>query len=251
MKEKRQYDPKSYWDEKARRAGTNFEAAVCYDDPLTNEIIDRVQRRFMRRALAQIVQRTSLRKKRVLDYGCGTGRWVDFFRSYGLRYSGVDLSSEMVRLASERFSGTSFQALDGRDLPFAPLTFDLVCSIAVIHHNPYPQQQSILVQLNRVLKPGGFLVLFESIGALEPEGALEFPRPTENWDAALTDLGMISLWSRETRYFATQAVLDKLVGQKRLNAVSGRLGLLLDPYLGSVVPPRHRTRGAMVFQKLC
>ncbi len=249
MKMQREYDPKLYWDEKARRAGRNFEAAVCYDNPVSNEIIGKVQRRFLRMALGQIGQRMDLNGRKVLDYGCGTGRWVKFFRGYGLEYAGVDLSTEMVRIASERFPETDFQALVADDIPFAPLSFDLVCSIAVIHHNFYQQQQSILLRLNRVLRPGGFLVLFESVGPLEPEGALEFPRPQHDWNASLAELGMKPLWSRQTRYFATQDIMGRLVGEKRLPAVSGKLGVLLDPYLGSMLPRRFRTRGAMVFEK--
>lgn len=248
MKPQIQYDPKSYWDEKARRAGSNFEAAVCYDNPVSNEIIDRVQRRFMRMAFLQISQQTDLSGKRILDYGCGTGRWLEFFRGYGLEYAGVDLSAEMVRTASERFPDVHFSPLDD-GIPFPPLSFDLVCSIAVIHHNPYEEQKKILLQLNRVLKPGGFLVLFESVGALEPDSTLEFPRPSGNWSILLGDLGLKPLWSKQTRYFATRAFMDKLVGEGRLHAVSNRIGVHLDPYLGDVLPSRFQTRGAMVFQK--
>jgi len=244
------YDPKSFWDEKARRAGKDFESAVCLDDPIANKIIDRIQKRFLRMAFRQIRQRMDLAGRKVLDYGCGTGRWVEFFRSYGMDYTGVDLSTEMVRIASERFPDVEISAVGSAGIQFPSQTFDVVCSIAVIHHNPYDDQSSILRQLSRIIKPEGFLVLFESMGQYDPGSVLEFPRSSADWRKSLQALGLEHLWSRQTRYFSTRTIMNKLAGENRFIAASNAFGFYLDPYLGSFLPSRLQTRGAMIFQKL-
>lgn len=244
------YDPKSFWDEKARRAGADFESAVCLDDPVSNRIIDRIQKRLVRLAFRQISGRIELGGKRVLDYGCGTGRWVDFFRSRGLEYAGVDLSPEMIRVAVRRFPDLEFAALGDEGLQYPPETFDIICSIAVIHHNSYEEQDSILRGLNRTLRGNGFLLLFESIGPLDPGAFMEFPRPVEDWKQLLHTLGQETLWTRRTRYFSTRTIMNKLVGENRLAAVSNFAGAYLDPYLGGFLPARLQTRGAMVFRKM-
>jgi len=250
MDKQKTYDPKSYWDEKARNAGLDFEAAVCFDDVAANKIIDRIQKRFIRMAFRQISQRMDLAGKKILDYGCGTGRWVEFFRSYGMEYTGVDLSTEMIRIAKERFCKTDFSALGIEGIQYPSQAFDIVCSIAVLHHNPYKEQSSIIFQLSHIIKLKGFLVLFESLGSRESKSDIEFPRPSEDWRKSLNALGFERLWSRQTRYFSTRTILNKLVGENRLHATSNKLGIYLDPYIGGFLPNRLQTRGAMIFQKL-
>jgi len=243
------YDPKSYWDEKAQRAGLDFESAVCFNDVIENKIIDRVQKRFIRMAFRQISQRIDLAGKKILDYGCGTGRWVQFFLSYGMEYIGIDLSTEMVKIATQRFPDTKFAALSKEGIKYPSQTFDIVCSIAVLHHNPYEEQSLIIHQLSRIIKLKGFLVLFESIGPRESKSAIEFPRPCEDWRKTLKDLGLEHLWSRQTRYFSTRTILNKLAGENRFHAISNKIAIYLDPYIGGFLPSRLQTRGAMIFQK--
>jgi ubiquinone/menaquinone biosynthesis C-methylase UbiE len=249
MSTQKRYVPKLFWDEKARRSGLDFEAAVCCDDPSDNEIIDRIQRKLMRSAFQQIGQRIDLAGKKILDYGCGTGRWVEFFRSYGMEYTGVDLSTEMVRIAAERFSDANFAALSADGIQYPSRTFDVVCSIAVIHHNPYKEQSSILQELSRIIKFKGFLVIFESISSPDSENILEFPRSVADWNTSLNDLGLKQLWIERTCYFSTRTIMNKLVGKNRFRPLSNKIGIFLDPYIGSFLPTRLQTRGTIVFQK--
>ena len=249
MDTRERYNPKSFWDAKAR-ASADFESAVCLNDPIANKIIDRIQKRCIRLAFQKISERMDLAGRKLLDYGCGTGRWVAFFRNYGIEYTGVDISTEMIRLASARFQDVDFSTVENDGIRFPPQTFDIACSIAVIHHNQYEMQSSILRQLSYAIKPKGFLVLFESIGPLNPGGFVEFPQPWEDWKKILENFGFIHFWSKQTRYFSTQTIMNKVVGENRLPQLSNSLGCFLDPYIGSFLPSRLRTRAAMIFQKL-
>lgn len=101
----------------------------------------------------------------VLDAGCGNGRMADFLSKIGISYTGIDDNHDFIRISRERYGDSSefyqgdILSLDG--IPqLSERTFDVVCSIAVIHHLPSEQMRlKALAQMLRLLKPGGMLFL--------------------------------------------------------------------------------------------
>lgn len=98
--------------------------------------------------------------KRVLEIGCGIGTDATNFARAGANYTGVDLSSESVKLAKQRFevfglTGEIFEAnAEELDSVFDPHEkFDLIYSFGVIHHAPRPER--VISHLSRLLKSGG------------------------------------------------------------------------------------------------
>ncbi len=99
---------------------------------------------------------------RVLDLGCGNGRFYDLVCGQGksARYFGVDNAERLVALARQRYPQGQFLVYNGVDLPFAENFFDKALCIAVLHHLPgYDLRREFLRQTHRVLKKGGCLVL--------------------------------------------------------------------------------------------
>jgi len=98
-----------------------------------------------------------LRNKRVLDAGCGTGRFAEIVARYGGEYVGLDYSFAID--AAEQNVGSlpnvHLVQADLFHLPFRTEVFDLVISLGVLHHTPDPPRA--FAQLPRVLKPGGQL----------------------------------------------------------------------------------------------
>jgi SAM-dependent methyltransferase len=95
---------------------------------------------------------------RVLDAGCGMGRWLHFARKAGARVVGLDVSRAIeVAAARERDQADLVQA-DLRRPPFAAGTFDLVYSLGVVHHLEDPG--GAVATLARLLVPGGQLRLY-------------------------------------------------------------------------------------------
>jgi SAM-dependent methyltransferase len=100
---------------------------------------------------------------RVLDAGCGTGRYSMELSKRGFQVMGVDSSDQLVAVAEEKAQG-----LEGRptfavaDLQHfdASTPFDgILCRGVlndVLHH---AERDAILQRLARVLRPGGVLVL--------------------------------------------------------------------------------------------
>jgi SAM-dependent methyltransferase len=96
---------------------------------------------------------------RVLEAGAGTGH---FSRSLGERYCWemypFDLGWEGIEHARRYGIGRFVQA-DMRALPYAGSSFDAAVSMDVIVHLPRGQEARPLLEFERVLKPGGILVL--------------------------------------------------------------------------------------------
>jgi len=92
---------------------------------------------------------------RVLDAGCGTGGMLRYLTNFEAH--GVDLSPHAVKLCHERGLRQVEQA-SVHDLPFPDGKFDAVLSLDVLYHANVNESRA-LVEMRRVLKPDGMLVL--------------------------------------------------------------------------------------------
>ena len=99
----------------------------------------------------------------ILDIGCGDGKVTAEFLSHIPRGSivGIDSSREMISYAKKTFPrnmypGLSFRAMDACRINL-PARFHLVFSNAVLHW--IEDQRSVLAAIQRVLLPGGKLVI--------------------------------------------------------------------------------------------
>ncbi len=106
--------------------------------------------------LALIFSRFLPTRGRVLDVGCGTGKAGPWLIARGLEYEGVDISANAVELA--RAAGMRASLIeDASRLPFESNSFDAAICIEVLEHLFSPL--NALVEINRILKPGGTLVV--------------------------------------------------------------------------------------------
>jgi SAM-dependent methyltransferase len=94
--------------------------------------------------------------ERVLDLGCGAGRFLTALKDAGADPVGV----EIAEAAAERARATGVEVRlvepDGT-LPFGHGEFDLVWCSEVLEH--IPDVAAVLHEVRRVLKPGGRLLL--------------------------------------------------------------------------------------------
>ena len=98
--------------------------------------------------------------EKILDVGCGNGRFFEFCKEKNLDYSGIDSSEKLIKIAKNSYPEAKFQVADALSLPFPSNYFDKVYSIAVLHHIPSNELRlKFLEGAKRVLKPGGLLIL--------------------------------------------------------------------------------------------
>lgn len=96
----------------------------------------------------------------LLDAGCGNGRFFDFVRRHDVNYCGLDSSVNLLSEARKKHPDLRLIEGDIRFLPFADGEFDLVASIAVLHHLKNNNEQlQALSEARRVLRKEAYLLL--------------------------------------------------------------------------------------------
>ena len=102
---------------------------------------------------------------RVLDVATGTGGFVRFLLD-GLRdhaeIVGIDVNGEREAAFTAAFGDLAdvrFEQMDAHELRFAAGSFDTVCVSNSLHHVPDPAP--VLAEMQRVLRPGGRLIVNE------------------------------------------------------------------------------------------
>jgi len=96
---------------------------------------------------------------RVLDLGCGNGRFFEFCKDKNVDYLGIDSSEKLIGIAQKSHPQAKFQVADALSLPFPDNHFDKVYSIAVLHHIPSAELRlQFLEEAKRVLRPDGLLI---------------------------------------------------------------------------------------------
>ena len=160
------YRPGPYWEERARRFAAEGDglAAVCsYGMPgFYNWVIDLCQRR----ALSPWLD--AGHGTRVLDVGCGVGRWSRRLAQRGAQVTGIDLSPTMIAEARRRAAGEGvlqrcrFETQDLCELD-AGARFDLVLAVTVLQHIlDAAALQAALQRMTDHLSPAGRMVLLEA-----------------------------------------------------------------------------------------
>lgn len=100
----------------------------------------------------------------VADLGCGPGHVAAYLHGQGVEMVGVDLSPEMVRVASRLNPGLRFQIGDLRQPDFPDASLAGVVAFYVIVHLAPADLGPVFRQMRRVLAPGGLALLAFHIG---------------------------------------------------------------------------------------
>lgn len=99
---------------------------------------------------------------RGLDVGCGTGLLAARLARTGYEMVGVDPSAEMLRKLRARAPEVEAVTASGTSLPFADHSFDLVLSVAVMHHIANAADvRATLSEMVRVARPGGRILVWD------------------------------------------------------------------------------------------
>jgi ubiquinone/menaquinone biosynthesis C-methylase UbiE len=107
----------------------------------------------------------------VLDLGCGAGHTALALAASAASVTAVDVTPEMLgvaeRLARARgASNLKFRQADAAALPFDSFSFDLVTSRYSAHH--FADPTAALIEVARVLRPGGRFLLVDTVAPEEP-----------------------------------------------------------------------------------
>lgn len=203
--------------------GNEYEALIAREDYQGN-------------ILSALLNITSLENRAVLDLGAGTGRLACMLAPLVAHVSAFDIAPDMLRvcrakLTESGLSNWEVNIADHRQLPVADHSADLVVSGWSVSYlavwNPESWRAELdkaLAEMKRVLKPGSFIVLFESLGTgNESPVKLEHLRNFYSW---LDEAGFQKKWIRtdyqfeslkEAEYLSRFFFGDELANKVRQN----------------------------------
>ncbi len=182
------FEPARYW----RTVGSSYAkddplGAICFDGAPSwfNQFLSHSHMACFERGWE--AAKLNGEDMRVVDLGCGVGRWSRWLRNKGADVVGVDISRDMLRAAapakSRRVQGSVSQ------IPLQDETFDMAVSVTVLQHIPYEDQERAIAEISRLLRTGGTAFLIEIVRAFAP-GAHLYPRTLESWTKLLEQEGL-------------------------------------------------------------
>ena len=107
---------------------------------------------------------------RVLDVACGTGVLIpDYLAREVESVTGVDISPEMIRIASEKFPQERVRFLCG-DVEELPLEAEYDCIVVYNAFPHFPEPERLVRRLSGLLAPGGRLTIAHGMSRAAIDG---------------------------------------------------------------------------------
>jgi ubiquinone/menaquinone biosynthesis C-methylase UbiE len=104
----------------------------------------------------------------VCDAGCGPSAHIGrYLFEKGIKVIGVDISEKCVEIAKLYNPDMKFEIADIGAMPFENNSFDGLISYYSIINTPKIYMNRLFTEFNRVLKPGGYLLVAVKVGIAE------------------------------------------------------------------------------------
>lgn len=100
--------------------------------------------------------------KVVIDAACGEGYGSNIISGSAKSVTGLDISSDAVQFARSKYKDKEnlcFEVGSVSDLPFEDKSADVIVSFETIEHIPEELQSKFLIEIDRVLKDDGILIM--------------------------------------------------------------------------------------------
>jgi len=94
---------------------------------------------------------------KILENGCGKGKWVIHFSELGYDIEGLDWSQETINKLLSVYPKAKCYVKDSRNTEFENNRYDIILSFGTFEHVPEGPQKAIMESL-RILKRGGILI---------------------------------------------------------------------------------------------
>ena len=132
-----------------RKVADNYDR--FYDSPF-GKALDEIEKNIIHGHIG------ALSHKQMLELGCGTGHWTEYFSLQGFTITATDISGAMLQIAqSKKIKHAVFVKADAADLPFPDHSFQVIVSVTMLEF--VENAQMVLNEVYRVLKPGGHLIV--------------------------------------------------------------------------------------------
>lgn len=101
--------------------------------------------------------------KNILEYGCGIGRNIKFFKEYfpAAKVDGCDISDKSLEIAKKENPEVTFNLISDKFVNENTGKYDLIFVSCVFHHIEPPLRNEAITNIYKLLKPKGNLFIFE------------------------------------------------------------------------------------------
>ncbi len=182
--------------------------ATVYDESLPAHVVEHYLRKRTRFVIEHCPPGEGL------DVGCGTGVLAQRLTSAGYRMSGVDPSEGMLEILRHKAPEIQVENASGTSLPFADDSFDLVMTVAAMHHIADPGDvRKTLSEMVRVARPSGRILVWDHNPRNPYWGRLMARVPQDSGDE---------------RLISEREIIDGLQGAGASILLSRQLGLVPD-----------------------
>jgi SAM-dependent methyltransferase len=153
----------AYWEIRAQTYGARAVVNLRHRE----DELEAITRRQLDEILPHLVRCLRGDERIVLDFGCGPGRFTAHLAEaiHG-RAIGVDPIQTLIDLAP-RGPGVQYLVSDGHFIPLSDASVDVVWICLVLGGLPDARLPETVLELERVLRPGGLLFLVENTSAKE------------------------------------------------------------------------------------
>jgi len=152
---------------------------VDYSDAAQAAVYDEEHQKFrnFEQEVADLLKALALDKPEtmtLIDLGCGTGAFAVAAAKHFKKIYAVDVAEAMLDCARKKAMGQGITNIEFVNSGFLNYeheagTADMVFSKAAFHHLPDFWKQAALLKMNKMLKPGGILYLFDIVFHFPPE----------------------------------------------------------------------------------
>jgi len=102
--------------------------------------------------------------QRILDLGCGSGRHIVYLARRGFKVYGIDVAPKGIKitrgwLRQEKLKARLKIGDIYKKLPYTDNFFDALISTRVLHHNKISNIRKLIKEIERVLRPDGFIFI--------------------------------------------------------------------------------------------
>jgi len=94
-----------------------------------------------------------------LDFGCGPGHESRRLASFGAEVTGIDYSTECIRIAKERCPECRFEIRDFRNLDDSLGPFDGIFASGSLIHLNHDELENVVSKISDILRKDGFCLM--------------------------------------------------------------------------------------------
>jgi len=193
-----QYNPELFWDKRAKDYGASASGYANAD-------LEDYRIRIWSKKVFELLSIKPGMK--VLDAGCGAGKWSIELAKRGAIVTGIDMSKEMIKLAKENAIEKGIHSISFYNQKIEHLDywnyFDVVISVAVLQHITEDSKFSVAAdQIIKAVKRGGHILTVDS-APLKEATPLEMRlkhmklRTKQEWIGLFESKGATLIKSRE------------------------------------------------------